>query len=362
METGELTEDFIKRVLEYELIHPAFTDIVTKALMWRSLRDERSLLRRYVIDLFSEGLLSTFEFESYLGFLGITGDYTKTITEVAVLSREKTVRKKVMSQLERAYLDGYISREDFIQKSASLGYDRDLITKYATLLEYIRDNYYVIKETRDERNSYRSTLVKRFKDGYLTEDELRSELLKLNLNDIEVELTILRAKLEYDAEQKEILFKDLIERLRTGKMSKSEFTDQCTTLGIKYDRCLAYANYYWSKYIGEEYYKLTQDERNALASALLKKYVLGFMTEDELRSELLKLGFTAEEVELRIRRATTEDEISRLTDLVKEADTLLKKAEITVEEYIDYLVSLGMRRERAEARAARILAGVKKVK
>jgi len=360
-ETGELSEEAIRRMLEYELIHPQFVDIVSRALMWRSLRDERSLLRRYIIDLFGEGALSTAEFESYLSLLGVSGDYARSIVEVAELNREKSMRKKIMSQLERAYLDGYISREDFIQKSTSIGYDRDLITKYVALLEYIRDNYYIVRETRDERSSYRSTLVRRFKEGYLSEDELRRELLKLNLNDIEVELTILRARLEYDAEQKEILFKDLIERLRTGKMTKSEFTDQCTTLGIKYDRCLAYANYYWSKYIGEEFYKLTQDERNALASVLLKKYVLGFLTEEELRSELLRLGFTAEEVELRVRRAVAEDETQMLLDLVREADAMLKRGEVSVEEYVSYLVSLGMREERARRRAGRVLAGARRV-
>jgi len=362
VETGELSEEAVKRILEYELIHPQFVDIVSRALMWRSMRDERSLLRRYVIDLFSDGVLSTAEFESYLNVLGVNRDYMRSIAEVASLNREKNMRKKIVSQIEKAFLDGYIDRADFVEKAASLGYDRDLVNRYASLLEYIRDNYYVVKETRDERNTYRSTLVRRFKDGYINEDELRSELLKLNLNDIEIELTILRARLEYEAEQKEILFKDIIERLKTGKMSKSEFTDQCATLGIKYDRCLAYANYYWSKYIGDEYYNLTKDERNALASALLKKYVLGFMSEDELRSELMRLGFTAEEVELRIRRAVVEDDINRLIDIVKEADTLLKNQEISPRDYIDYLVSLGMRRERAEARASKILASIRKAR
>ena len=360
IETGELSEDFIKRVLEFELVHPELVDVVTRALTWRSLKDERSLLRRYVIDLFGEGVLSATEFEGYLGLLGVTGDYARIITEVASLNREKNVRKKVFSQLEKMFLEGYSSRTDFVEKATSLGYDRDLVEKYASLLEYVRDNYYVLKETRDERNSYRSVLVKRFKEGYLSEEELRSELLKLNLNDIEVELTVARAKLEYDAEQKSILLNDLIEKLKAGKLSKSEFVDECAKLGIKYERCLAYANYYWSKYIGDEFYKLTQDERNALASALIKKFVNGFMTEEELKQELSRLGFTAEEIELRVRRAIAEDEMKMLSDLLSEADSLLKRGEISEAEYVSYLVSLGMREERARARARKILATVRK--
>jgi 3-phosphoglycerate kinase len=148
--------------------------------------------------------------------------------------------------------------------------------------------------------------------------------------------------------------------MKQGWISKSEFTDQCQRLGIKYERCLAYADYYWTKYIGDQFYVITKDERSALATSLIKKYVMGFMSEDELRSELKKLMYSDEEIELRIRRAAVEDEVKMLSDLLAEADSLLKKGEITPDDYVEYLTSLGMRRERAEARAAKIIASVRK--
>jgi hypothetical protein len=49
-----------------------------------------------------------------------------------------------------------------------------------------------------------------------------------------------------------------------------------------------------------------------------------------------------------------------LSDLLAEADALLKKGEVSEEDYVAYLVSLGMREERAKARAAKVLASVKK--
>jgi predicted RND superfamily exporter protein len=89
---------------------------------------------------------------------------------------------------------------------------------------------------------------------------------------------------------------------------------------------------------------------------------MGFMTEDQLRQELKKLMFTDEEIELRIKRAIEEDEAKMLADLLAEADNLLKKGEMTPEEYVEHLTSLGMRRERAEARARKILATIRKKK
>jgi ATP-dependent helicase/DNAse subunit B len=86
------------------------------------------------------------------------------------------------------------------------------------------------------------------------------------------------------------------------------------------------------------------------------------MTEDELRTELKKLMFSDEEIELRIKRAMVEDEVKALMDLLAEADSLLKQGQITPEDYVSYLESLGMRRDRAEARARKILATRKPAK
>jgi len=356
IETGEISDDVLRKMLEYDLIHPEFIDVMVNALKWRALRDERSLLRRYVIDLFSDGSLKLDEFEHYLGVLGVAPDLMKSIVEVADLNRRKNIRRKALSYLERQFLEGYMDRNEFIEKLVSYGFDEELVKEYAALLQYIRDNYMVVKETKDERSSLKATLVNKYKRGLLTDEELEQELRKLNLNEIEIALTVARAKLEYDAEQKEILFNDLVEKIKQGRLSKSEFVDNCTRLGIRHERCLAYAEYYWTKYIGDEFYNITKDERNALASALLKKYLLGFMTEDELRNELKKLMFTDEEIELRIKRAVVEDEVKTLSDLIAEADQLLRKGYLSEEEYVQYLVSLGMREERARSRARKVMA------
>jgi len=360
VEAGELSEDTIRRMLEYELIHPEFIEPVAKGLLWRAARDDRALLRKYVTDAFIDGAMKLPEYEHYLSVLGLTGDLTKSIIEVADLSRRKSIRRKALSYLEKQFLEGYMRRDEFVNQLVSYGFDEDLVREYAALLQYVRDNYVVVKETKDERSALKASLVNKYKRGLLTDEELEQELRKLNLNEIEIALTIARAKLEFDAEQKEILFNDLIEKIKQGWLNKSEFIDQCTRLGIKYERCVAYADYYWTKYIGDQFYVITKDERLALASILIKKYVMGFMTEDQLRQELKKLMFTDEEIELRIRRAIEEDEIKMLSDLLAEADNLLKKGEMTPEEYIEHLTSLGMRRERAEARANKILAGVKR--
>lgn len=359
-ETGEISEDVMKRMLRYDLYHPEFVDVVARALMWRSAREERSLLRRYVLDDYVEGVMRREEVEGYFALLGLSSELLPSLFEVLDSRRKRSIRKKVLNYLERQLLEGYITREEFIEQARRYGFDEELLREYATLLQFVRDNYFVVKETKDERSAIRSSLVSKFKKGLLTEDQLEEELRKLGFSEIEVVLTVRRAVLEFEAEQVELQLSDIVERLKRGQMSKTEFVKAAMGLGIRHERAMALADYYWSKYIGDEFYVITKDERSSLASSLLKKYVMGFMTEDELRGELKKLGFAEEEIELRVRRAVVEDEVKMLSDLLSEADELLRKGEIGVEDYVSYLVGLGMRKERAEARASKVLARAKK--
>jgi hypothetical protein len=165
IETGEISEDIIRKILEYDLIHPEFTDVMVNALKWRALRDERSLLRRYVIDLFSEGSLKLDEFQHYLGVLGVAPDLMRSIADVADLNRRKSIRRKALSYLEKQFLEGYMDRNEFVDKLVSYNFDEELVREYAALLQYIRDNYMVVKETKDERSSLKTSLVNKYKRG-----------------------------------------------------------------------------------------------------------------------------------------------------------------------------------------------------
>ena len=359
IETGEVPEEVIEKILDYELVHPEFKDVFVKALEWRALRDERSLLRRYVIDQFSEGLLKPEEFTSYLGVLGVREDFAKQILDVALTTREKKLRSKAVSYYEKMYLEGRISRDEFVNMLTQLGYEDDFARKYASLLEYVRDNYYVFTLTKDERSNLASIYIEKYRYGMLTEDELRRKLAELAFADWEVDLKKLIAEEEYDMQVRKDRLNLLIEQMKQGLIDRRSFVENCAQLGFVYDKCRELADYYYTKYIGVDFYVATKDERKALANVLIKKYVDGWIDEDTLRDRLRKLRFLDAEIDLMIEKAREEYESKYLSDLLAEADALLKKQEIDVDEYIEYLASLGMARERAEARARRILASLK---
>jgi hypothetical protein len=292
--------------------------------------------------------------------LGIQPDFANQILDIAITAREKKLRSKAVSYYEKMFLEGRMSREDFVNMLTQLGYENEFAQRYASLLEYVRNNYYLFTLTKDERSKLASIYIEKYRDGLLNESELFIKLAELAFSDWEMDLKKKLAEEEYDMQLKKDKLNMLIEQMKQGLIDRKTFVDNCASIGYVYDKCTELAEYYWTKYVGVDFYVATKDERKALASALIKKYVDGWIDEDTLRNKLKQLRFLDAEIDLMIEKAKEEYESEYLSDLLSEADAMLKKQEIDISDYVDYLVSLGMSQERAEARARKILASITK--
>jgi hypothetical protein len=292
--------------------------------------------------------------------LGVREDFANQILDIALETREKKLRSKAVSYYEKMFLEGRISRDDFISMLTQLGYEDEFARKYASLLEYVRNNYYLFTLTKDERSKLAQIYIEKYRDGLLNQNELFTKLTELAFTDWEIDLKKKLAEEEYDMQLKKDRLNTLIEQMKQGLIDRKSFVDNCASIGYVYDKCTELAEYYYTKYIGVDFYVSTKDERKALATALIKKYVDGWINEDTLREKLRKLRFLDAEIDLMIQKAQEEYESKYLSDLLAEADAMLKKQEIDISDYVDYLVSLGMSQERAEARARKILASISK--
>jgi hypothetical protein len=292
--------------------------------------------------------------------LGVREDFANQILDIALETREKKLRSKAVSYYEKMFLEGRISRDDFISMLTQLGYENEFAQKYASLLEYVRNNYYLFVLTKDERSNLAQIYIEKYRNGMITEDELYRNLAELAFADWEVDLKKKLAEEEYDMQLKKDKLNMLIEQMKQGLIDRKSFVDNCASIGYMYDKCTELAEYYYTKYIGVDFYVSTKDERKALANALIKKFVDGWIDENSLREKLRKLRFLDAEIDLMIEKAKEEYESKYLADILAEADAMLKKQEIDVNDYVSYLTSLGMSQERAEARARKIIASITK--
>jgi hypothetical protein len=353
VETGEISEDVLKDLLKYDLIHPKFLDITVKGLMWRGLKEERSLLRKFVIENFIDGVMPVSQFQNYLSLLGITGAFSTNITEVADFTRRKIIRKKALQYLEKQYLEGYISREEFVAQAAQFDFDADLLHEYSLLLQYIRNNYMIVKETKDERSRFAAFLQSKFKSGYDDEITLRDKLIKLRLNLEEVDLRVNLAKEEDEFATKEMLKEAYLAAFRQDKIDENQLRNLLTSLGLRTDKIEAIitAENYRKKVqpvkvetLAERLAKLEFQEKQQLA------YLQDLGTDLEAKEKIYKA--TQSLWEERIRRIKEEIEITtdpaRKERLTSQLTIMQQQAEIALTKLEKEITDLKEKTQRAE--------------
>ena len=117
-----------------------------------------------------------------------------------------------------------ISEEELRQLLKMDGLHPDWIDK-------VKDAY-VKNIFRDELSRIRSAAERLFRDGYISERELREILTKLGYRNEIIEYTVWWAKLERDRETKELLEKIYLEAFEKGKISREELIRYLMDLGM----------------------------------------------------------------------------------------------------------------------------------
>jgi len=339
VETGEISEDVLKDLLKYDLIHPKFLDITVKGLMWRGMKEERSLLRKQVIESFMDGAMRIPIFVNFLSLLGITGPFVNSIIEVADFNRRRMIRKKALQYLEKQFLEGYLNRQDFIAQAVQFDFDPDLLHEYAILLEYIRNNYMIVKETKDERSRFAAFLQNKYKSGYDDEITLRDKLIKLRLNLEEVDLRVNLAKEEDEFVTKEMLKEAYLAAFRADKIDENQLRNLLTSLGLRTDKIEAIitAENYRKKVqpvkvetLAERLAKLDFQEKQQLA------YIQDLGTDLDAKERIHKATQTLweerirrikEEIEITVDPARKERLLSQLTIMQQQAEIALTRLE-----------------------------------
>ena len=318
-------------------------------------RDERTALANLYMKLYKQGFLSEDDLRARLEEQELTPDEIDKRVERAKEEYSTEITDLWIDYYKELFKHGLIDADTFKTSLINLGMSEE---KADAMVEYYSVKYQYIDQvelTRDERKSLANTLLKLYKYGVIPSDELATRLADLGFTDDEINFMLERANREYDYSIKDIYLDLLREQLKQGLIDRSTFINNCVDLGFSSDKCEAWAELYYTRYIGIDYYVLTRDERKSLANTLLRLYKYGRYSEDEVRARLSQLGFTDREIDLMMERANIEAEYEQIEYLIKYYDELLRAGAITQDEYISSLTQLGIRQEMAEARALYIL-------
>jgi len=236
-EMGLLGDQEIQEIVKAEGVHPKYQDKFKRFIKEFALRDDLRRIEREARYLFIQDKIDESEYRKYLKEARIPGEFHDLFVMLAKMEKER--KKKEAEQEERvvtysqyawAFRHGIISRDEFKQKLLDLGYGEDaaelLITiEHARKFDSLIDRY--IKRLEDL-----------YEEGWISETELRDNLLALGLSDEEVELRIKIKKLEMVPKRKTLTMSQVMKALKLGIISIDEAVERLRKMGYE-DRDIA---------------------------------------------------------------------------------------------------------------------------
>jgi len=252
------------------------------------------------------GVIGKDEHRKLIKMRGMHPEWADKVAEAEFLNQLLDERTRVLSALRRMYREGYISREELVSKLRELRYIEDEIELIVQASDYERELELRDESIKKPREETRADLVRAFRLGIISEEKLRELLRRLGYTEAAINLIV-------ETERTLLALKEERERARLEEQLRKEAA------------------------------RLTADERAALARDWVKWFADGYLDEETLRARLEALGFSPEEVELRLQIARERYDHD-LKEMLRSAYIAAYRADqIDEARLTELLTSLGLR-------------------
>jgi len=248
---------------------------------------DRQLTLAQAREAFHEGYIDTAEFTRRLQAMGYPPEDISILLDLAQPAEIVTVKVLSVSQLQRAFRQGIINEDELRTGLAERGYGPEAIDALVALSQPA-----VAVRARELTLSQ---LQAAFRQGIIDEGRLRSRLLELGYAADAVDILVKLAQPPEVAQAKVLSVSQLQRALRQGLLSEAEVQTQLTGLGYSagaVSTLIALAR-------PEELVK----ERDLTVAQNQKAFREGLIDEDELRSRLTDMGFSALDVDILVELA-----------------------------------------------------------
>jgi len=245
---GLITLDELKTLTKMEGYHPDWIEKIAQTELLNQMLDERTRVLSQLRSQYRDGYISRDEFIKKVQELRFTEQEIDLIIQAADYEYNYTRAKDNLDYYVTLLKRGTIAKSQFIDDLVSQGWEREKIETLADFITARRDNIDYPEQTKDERSSLRTTLVKMFKEGLIDVDRLKTELKTLQFSDAEIALTVQRAEYEYEYDRYFDALNALKEAYRKNLITDSEFIQALMNLGLAEDRAnLIVARESWKK-------------------------------------------------------------------------------------------------------------------
>jgi len=233
---GIIDKTQLRELVKMDGVHPDWVDKVVEAEYLNQLLDERNRVKSEAYRLYSRGLITREELEKRLREARFIEDEIRYLLQAADDAKRYYLLQLTLDYYEELMKRGMITKSQFIQELTALGVDEAFASRMADILEARSIKIDRKDYTKDERTALRSTLRTLFKEGLITEEELRQRLSDLGFTPEEIELTVERARLEYRYDFYRDILSMLKEAYRKNQITREDFLNSLLELGLSRER------------------------------------------------------------------------------------------------------------------------------
>jgi len=210
--------------------------------MARLTTDEKNSVRRALKSLYTKGMLPEEAFRAKLKELGFTPEEIQLTIDAANYELMEELMEDRIQAAIYEYRYGKISLEQLAQRLSQSGLKPDFIQSILDV-ERARTKLPVQSTPEEEVRAFGSgVVIRRYREGLITDAELEHELRLLGYGPAEIERYKIYAALERDYNFAMELISALRSALRAGKISETHFLEVMQEYGIGRMIALMYLN------------------------------------------------------------------------------------------------------------------------
>jgi hypothetical protein len=275
----------------------------------------------------------------------------------ARVNRERT--GDVISAFRQAFRFGRISEDDFRDELEDRNLP-DATIDHLVDIETIRQGLdFEVFATAETRAAGRTSPMRRFREGLTDDEQFAAEMSALGYGQLDIQRFGQQAVLDADTDLRLDTLTAYRAGLRTGRLSVGEFRQLAGELGVGSDHTDVLI-------LQDELRRAlddpTDEEAELRASGrgtVVTRYREGWIDDEQFAAEMSMLGYSQREIDRYAVEADLRFDLDWKTDLLALLKRQLEVDEISADEYLDQLETLGMEGDRAQTHLARVIAGLR---
>ncbi|MEM2618909.1 MAG: hypothetical protein QW356_05445 [Candidatus Hadarchaeales archaeon] len=365
-EAGLYDRDLYEKCWRDHRISPAYRPLLHQYFQLVSQGEIKGVATSVALSRYEMGLTGDMDLEQELAGLGVPEALRARWIQAARLRRDTRVKEEELKELWEDLRSGSIGLSEFQRRLSRLVTDPSLASIYLTRAARVMPKPVASTKEEEVRAYGYGVVVRRIREGLVTETEARQELALLGYTPAQAERIITMARLEADLDVTLSQIQATREAFRAGLIEEPQAIEQLTRVGLPEERARLYVERdRIHRKVPKE--KKPEEEVRAYGSGVVITRVReGYISPEAAREELKMLGYTPAQIDRLVTLALLERDTYYCRERVEAARLAYRAGVLTEQDLREELLAVPLDPGRVEMIVAeeyyRKLPKVKRVK